>query len=163
MDLAKLSQKELAKLLRVEDRTVRNLKEEKIPCHGEGRGMYYVWDEVEPWWFDRRARAIGLKKTEGAGVPDIFVSEARKAAADAEIAEMKAETMKGGLLEAAAVEAVWAEHIAIAKGKLRAMTPRIAVQLMDGMTVPERKAMLDEGVNEVLAELERGEENQATA
>ncbi|WP_306600749.1 hypothetical protein [Geothrix sp. 21YS21S-2] len=163
MDLARLSQKELAKLLRVEDRTVRNLKDEKIPCHGEGRGMYYVWDEVEPWWFDRRMRLVGLKKTDAVGVPDIFISEARKAAADAEIAEMKAETMKGGLLEAAAVEVIWSEHIAIAKAKLRSISPRVAVQLMDGMTVQERKALIDEGIFAAMAELERGEDEAATA
>jgi phage terminase Nu1 subunit (DNA packaging protein) len=163
MDLARLSQKELAKLLRVEDRTVRNLKDENIPLHGEGKALYYVWDEVEPWWFDRRMRAAGLKKTGGADVPDLYVSEARKAAADAEMAEMKAEIMKGTHLSSAAAEIIWTNHIAAAKAQLITIGPRVSAQLVDGMTVSERRALIDEGVFSALAELEQGTELEALA
>ena len=163
MDLARLSQKELAQLLRVEDRTVRNLKDEKIPVHGEGRGMYYVWDEVEPWWFDRRSRQAGLKRTADLGIPEIAISEARKAAADAEIAEMKAETMRGSHLDAGAIELVWTDAIARAKGRLLSLAPRVAVQLVDGMTVQERKASIEEGIFAALAELEAGDQAEVTA
>jgi phage terminase Nu1 subunit (DNA packaging protein) len=163
MDLSRLSQKEVAKLLRVEDRTIRNLKEEGIPCHGEGRGIYYVWDEVEPWWFERKMRQLGLKKTGASDIPDLYVSEARKAAADAEIAEMKAETMRGTHVSAEAIEVIWNAHIASAKAKLLAIGPRVSVQLVDGMTVSERRAAIDEGIHAALAELERGDEAQETA
>jgi phage terminase Nu1 subunit (DNA packaging protein) len=163
MDLGRLSQKDVAKLLRVEDRTVRNLKDESIPCHGEGRGMYYVWDEVEPWWYERRLRLAGMKKTGDASVPILAVSEARKAAADAEMAEMKAETMRGSHVNAAAMDVIYSAHVASAKSKLLAMSPRVSVQLVDGMSVAERRAMIDEGVYAALAELEQGDEVLETA
>lgn len=165
MDLARLTQKQVAQLLRVETdgRTVRRLHEEGLPFHGEGRTLFYVWDEVEPWWYERRVRKAGLRNSGAEGVPPQAVSEARKAAADAEIAEMKAQTMRGSHLDAAAVELVWTEAIGRAKGRLLSLAPRVAVQLVDGMTVPERKAAIEEGIFAALAELEAGDQAEVTA
>jgi phage terminase Nu1 subunit (DNA packaging protein) len=163
MDLGRLSQKEVAGLLRVVDKTVRNLKDEGIPSHGEGRALYYVWDEVEPWWYERRLRLAGMKKSGDHDIPKFSDSEARKMAADAEMAEMKAETMRGTHVNAAAMEVIYRAHVASAKAKLLAIGPRVSVQLVDGMSVPERRALIDEGVYAACSELEQGDEAEASA
>ncbi len=158
MNLSRLSQKELASLLLVEDRTVRNLKDEGVPCHGEGRGRYYVWAEVEPWWFQRRARLVANRRNLGGDIPDLLESEARKAAADAEMAEMKAATMRGGLLERDSVLKVWQKHIGTARAKLLQIGPKVSVRLVDGLSVAERQALIDDVVFQALDELARGVE-----
>jgi len=159
LDLSKLSKDEAALLLRVTGRTLQRLKDENIPVHGSGHGQYYVWDELEPWWFERRMRAEGRRRIEVMDVPDPVVSEARKAAADADIAEMKAAAMRGSLMESDLVEQVWAETIARARGRLLSIPPRVSVLLMDGQTVQERKTLIEDGVYAALAELELGAEN----
>jgi phage terminase Nu1 subunit (DNA packaging protein) len=159
MDLDRLSQKDVAKLLLVEDRTLRNLKGEGIPQHGEGRGLYYIWSEVAPWWLNRQMAMVASKRSAiASGVPNIFVSDARKAAADAEIAEMKAEVMKGNLLESEAVRVVWEKHIGMAASKLEGVGAKVAPRLADGMTVAERQLAIDTEIFAIMEELQTSRE-----
>jgi phage terminase Nu1 subunit (DNA packaging protein) len=59
MNLDALKQADVAALLLVDPRQVRNYHRETppIPSHGEGRGLHYKWSEVLPWRDMRRERA----------------------------------------------------------------------------------------------------------
>lgn len=60
MNLSALKQAEVAQLLMVDPRQVRNYHREivPIPSYGKGRELHYKWDEVLPWRDMRRERQI---------------------------------------------------------------------------------------------------------
>jgi phage terminase Nu1 subunit (DNA packaging protein) len=161
VDLSKLSQKECARLLDVDDRTLRRLKDEGMPCHGEARGLFYVWGEVLPWWIAREIRMAGARLDPSLrDIPPIAVSEARKAASDADIADMKAEVMKGNLLESDAVKEVWEKHIITCRNQLVNFSALLSEQEMEGLNSGQKKALIDELLYPVLELFQKSTEGE---
>lgn len=145
MDLERLTQPELATLLCVDARTLRNAAKEGMPSHGSGRALSYVWSEVFPWWVSRQTKlALGGRAT-GAGtkseIKSLAESERIRAAAEAEMAEMKAEKMKGTLLDREETKKAWAEFILQVRSALLGMPDRATELIRQAPTLAEALAI----------------------
>src|SRR5689334_21932078 len=110
MALQKLKQADLCALFGVVDRTIMRWCDEGLPRHGEGRGHYYIWAEVLPWYLDR---VVGAKGESG----DLTDKE-RKLKAEADLAEMEAAQMKGTLIPAAIVADRWMKVANVVKTRV---------------------------------------------
>lgn len=141
MDLNRLKQKELASLLGLEDRSVRNLANEGLPSHGAGKDLYYVWDEVRPWFFEREVAKRLLGRAAGAlakGELDTLANlEKRKLLAETELAEMKAAAMAKSLVDVEDVKRTWSDFLARVRTNLFGMPDRIVARLAPTMTPAE--------------------------
>ena len=142
--LNKLQQVDLAALFGVTDRTVRNWDFEGLPGNGEGRGRYYVWPEVLAWY---------LARNSGSGTGEDPTARERKDMAEAELAELKLGQLRGTLLQVEDVRATWSEVLGRVRAKLLSIPPKAAVRLGDGLTAAQRQEVIQQEVDEALAEL----------
>ena len=123
-----LTQKQLCALYERDDRTIRNWEKEDppLPSHGSGKGKYYVWSETFTWWRSREfASLIRATSQEGGKVPSIAVSEARDAAAKAEIRELELAEKRAQLVALRDVEARVAGRISQCIIQLRGIPNRL--------------------------------------
>lgn len=114
MDLMRLTQKQVCALFNKEDRTIRNWEKEDppLPSHGTGKAKRYVWLECFEWWRNREFSAlIQATRKGGEEVPPIAISEARDAAAKAEMRELDLAAKRGELVVLRDVEARVASRI----------------------------------------------------
>lgn len=150
MDLAHLKQKQLADLLGLEDRSVRNLANEGLPSHGAGKDLFYVWDEVRPWFFEREVKKLLLGRAAGAaakGELDTLAGlEKRKLLAETELAEMKAAKMAGSQLDAEDTKNTWAGFLSRLRTNIFGLPDRQVSRLDPGMTKAEMLQVLREEV-----------------
>ena len=140
--LQSLKQVDIAALLCVTVKTIQRWHDEGLPRHGEGVGCHYVWDEVKAWWEARLSRA-------GAAETD----KDRKMRADADLAEMAAEKMRGTLLDAGDVRRTWERYLADLGANLGGLADRVAPLLEDGQTMAERIQIIRGAVNQVRREM----------
>ena len=128
MNLDKLKQKEVAALLSVEDRTIRNYEKEEdpIPSHSDGKVKYYLWMEVLAWR-DRRRHASLLAQV--GGREEVAVVEKRERAlllrAQREIAEMQAAEKRKETVSIQDAQKMVADIITPARLTLRALPARL--------------------------------------
>lgn len=118
-----LTQAELADVLPITTRQIRKLVKEGLPTTSLGRRTMYPLAECVAWYIEYR-EAIAAKR-----LGDLGNAKARKAVADADMAELKAGELRGSLIPAeryhaelsrilrrladrvAALESSWAPHI----------------------------------------------------
>lgn len=140
-----LNQKVLAKLCGVTERTIQNWMKQGLPyVKPSPRTVFFDLYKAIPWVRDN----VWTPSLDDKG---------RKLRAEADIAEMQRDNMQGKLLDAEEVKAMWTKDYAYVRGRLLAMSGTLAPQLVDGMTVAERKAVIDDGLYLVLDALSRGE------
>lgn len=151
--LDKLQQKDLEAILEKTERQIRRYDAEGLPGHGTGRGRFYVWAEVKPWWI---ARESGSRTA--AGDP---TDREREQKAKADIAEMEAASMAGTYIPRAAAVSEWTAFLGRLKESIRGIALRVAPRIEDGMILGEREAMIqrevDQTLRDVVAELARGD------
>ena len=148
MDLERLKQKEVALLLRVDPRSVRNYKKEDlpIPSFWDGREEYYRWDKVFTWWRGREfAALIASTKRQDKDVPSLAISEQRKEAALAEMAELKAAEARKELITRTEAVRFTASLITPARSYLLGIGARLRAKLG-----PEGAAAVDHEVRRSL-------------
>ena len=152
--LSCLKQADLCALFGVTDRTIQRWHEQGLPRHGEGRGCYYVWADVLPWYL----RFMSGSNGENCGLSD----KEREQKAKADIAEMEAYAMAGKTLDRAEAIAGWQAFLGRLKESIRGISLRVAPRLEDGMLVGERESVIqkeiDQTLRDVVAELARTEE-----
>lgn len=153
--LSKLKQADLMAMFDKTDRTIQRWHEEGLPRHGEGRGCYYVWSEVLPWYLAFMSGSLGGDKS-GKSLSD----KDRKLKGEADIAEMEAAEMAGELVRVKEVRKVWNDFLSRLNSSLDGYPDRVAEGLADGMILAERVAVLRKEMNltrrDVVAELQRG-------
>lgn len=159
--LPKLKQADLMALFSVTDRTIQRWHDQGLPRHGEGRGCYYVWAEVLPWYLAFMSGSLGGDKG-GKSLSD----KDRKLKGEADIAEMEAAEMAGELLRKKDVQATWVAFLSRLNSAMDGYPDRAADQLADGMGLAERVAVLRKEMNllrrDIVAEAQRsGEEDPA--
>ena len=142
--LKTLKQAEIAALIGVSDRRIQQLHHEGLPRNGEGRGTTYDWDLVRGWWEARISGSEGDGKKTG---------KARKDEADADMAEMNRDLQAGNLLERQDVVRTWTAFLGRLRDHLLGLPDRAAPEVLEGMALAERIAVLRKHVNHALREV----------
>ena len=128
MDLTKLNQQEVAELLLLEPRSVRNCHKEEppIPFHGGGKKIWYVWEEVVDWRDRRRHRALyAAASSKQPNVPDEKVERALLTKAQRERMELETARKRREALSIQDYEQAMAEMIAPARINLLALGAKL--------------------------------------
>jgi phage terminase Nu1 subunit (DNA packaging protein) len=113
------------------------------------KGERYLWPELHRWILEH-ARQEGRESVRPADYED---ARARKAIAEAELAEYDLARKRGELLTVADGEKTIAEAFQRIRGQLLAVPSRFAADLVGIQTLPEANARLTRAVTEVLEEL----------
>jgi len=149
-------------LFSVTDRTIQRWHDQGLPRHGEGRGCYYVWADVLPWYLAFMSGSLG-----GKSGSDGLSDKDRKVRGEADIAEMEAAEMAGKLIWAKDVRKIWNDFLSRLNAAMDGYPDRAAEGLADGMILAERVAVLRKEMNimrrDVVAELQRGTEVDAAS
>ena len=152
--------KRLAVILGIADRTVRERAE-----HGEiikaSDGNYLLWESILGYINYIRTRKTNQHDS-GDDAGDYEVNRARLTGAKADIAEMQAETMKGTVHEAGAVEAVWTDMLMNCRSKLLAMPTRLAHRLRQESDLALVQDILESAISEALHELSNYDPDRIT-
>lgn len=160
MDLERLKQKEVASLLGVDPRSIRNYEKElpPIPFFMDGATKLYRWGAVFSWWHSREFASIlaATRKVKTDLVP-IAESEARKEEALAEMAHLKLAETRRELIPRVEAVRFTAGLISSARSYLLGIPARLRSKIG-----PEHTALVDAEVRRSLKvlggeeELERG-------
>lgn len=128
MNLNKLAQAEVAALLLVEDRTIRNYQKETppIPSHGSAKRLYYVWEEVLEWRDRRKYQSLHqAANARGQEAPDEKKERALLWRAQREKAELETAFRRKEALSLDDWEKALADLIVPARVNLLAIAPRL--------------------------------------
>ena len=124
----------------------------------DGRGQIDFAKADKDWAANTKPRMDSApptapETTSESGTPDYFAERARKAAADARLAEMKADERAGKLLDADATKkAITAMHVAIRDG-LAAIPRKCAPMVHSAKDVRECEEIIDRQISDVLNRL----------
>lgn len=122
-----------------------------MPRVGSGKGCYFLWNDVFPWYlrYYIEQRTPKDSKEDAKSLAD---AQLRKINAEAALAELKLSRERGEVVAVIDVEKAVAEVSANVRARLLAMPSKLA-GLLVGLTKPKVKAQLEQEVNEALAEL----------
>lgn len=150
LDLENLTAEDVAALLGVTSRAVRLWPADGCPFHSiKGKSNRFRWREVFRWWLDHRHRPAAVAAPGGkVSRPE---AEARKAAAEARLKELRLAREEGRLVAVEDVEAEWTRKVVTARARLLALPARVRAPLG-----PEAAAMVDAEIRAVLADLAQG-------
>lgn len=109
----------------------------------------YLLSEVIPW--RRRQDRAEVRQT-----PKIDDEQARKAAADADIAEMKRDIMRGELARTTDSERIWERTLSVCRSRITAARGKWAPKALGLGTMAEASAFMDALIEDVLASLRDG-------
>jgi phage terminase Nu1 subunit (DNA packaging protein) len=156
MKLEKLSQMEVAELLTLSTRQVRNLEAEGMPVHARAGKKWYVWREVLEWDRERKEAAAREAATPDPEEPDsLLEAERRKAIADAKIAEMKEQQMRRALIAEADAEAEITRFCDRVRASILSIRSRHQAEILNLQTIPDAGRALERIVAAVLTDLQR--------
>jgi phage terminase Nu1 subunit (DNA packaging protein) len=156
MDIHNLNQSELVEILGISRPTVISMGKEDPPIPStreHATSIKYDLHKVIPWLMGRAVRKAGLsnrKRQEVAGIPAIDDSEARKAAADAAMAELKLARERGHLLDISDYEHAWAVRIARHREGMASIKSRIRARVG-----PEVAEIVDQEIRAVLGAMDQ--------
>jgi transcriptional regulator with XRE-family HTH domain len=158
INLTKLSQPELAMLLDVDPATIaRWRKDEGMPVADQvtttvkaGTPHFtFAWSQVRPWWLEREnkkavEKAMGARST---GPAYLVTSEMRKAAADAELAELKLAKARGEVMPISIFGDLLARTFTVARTRLLAVRDKV-----EGEIGADAAALVDREIRVALQE-----------
>lgn len=155
MDPYKLTQPELAGILEITDRALRDMGSEPVPIPSSGshRARRYDLRKVIPWLIARalkKAEVPEVRRFEEEEVVPYKISEAKKMAADAELAELKVARERGELIHIADYERAWAVRIQRHREGMSGIKARISTRVG-----PEVAAIVDEEIRAVLGAMDQ--------
>jgi phage terminase Nu1 subunit (DNA packaging protein) len=144
-----LTSRQLADLLGVTDRTLRELAERGIVVRQSYRGPYDVAVSIANYCAHLRGVAAGRGGEER--VASLTGERARLAAAQADLAAIKIAKERGELLDAAEVEMEWTSVLRSVRSRLLAIPSRL--RSSRSAIVPDEIAALDAEIRAALEEL----------
>lgn len=153
------SKTKLASELGVDRRTLDARLDGLVPAKEGARNakLYYMKDVFNAFLSHAeneasKARRVSTPEEKTAAADEMASARLRKELAEAEMAEMKADQIRGDLVDVARVETIWGQLIGAFKAKLLALPSQASVQV-EGLTAREIETELEEMVREALAEL----------
>lgn len=145
-----INKNEVSLLLNVSEQTIMNWIQRKgLPYKtAGGKGIPWVFSEEDVLvWYSN------LNQKESASQESFDEARTRKMVAEATLAEINVEKEKGRLVEVDAVADIVADEYANVRANLLNLPQKMAPTLMGIQTLEEIQQLLEDGVNEVLAEL----------
>ena len=144
--LLMLKQADLCALFAVTDRTIQRWHDQGLPRHGEGRGCYYVWADVLPWYLRFMSGSKG-------GGEDGNTDSERQERAEADIAEMKRDQLARSLVSAQEMQAAEVDLFTRLRSNLRGFPRRLIDRLEGAEDLRERLAIGKQEMEATLREL----------
>jgi phage terminase Nu1 subunit (DNA packaging protein) len=147
----RLTAGETAIRLCISARQLQNLVDLGLPKVGHGKGCYFAWQDVFPWFVNYK---IELNRPKGVkeDATNLTAAQLRKVNAEAALAELKLARERGEVISVQDVEKAVAEVSANVRARLLGMPAKLA-GLLVGLTKPKVKAAIEQEVNQALAEL----------
>lgn len=142
-----VSQTELASLLSLSTRQIRNLEKEGMPKGSDGQRSVYEPAACVRWYVQYRERLAAPKDQEDA--------EKRRAIAEAQLAELKLAKEQGKVVEVETVGQEVDGMLEQLRNQLLTLPQRWAPQTVGLKTLPEATQVLEAAVLESLAALSR--------
>lgn len=153
MNLKRLTKKEVAELSCVDIRTITNRLGKGLPSHRDGGELFFVWSEVHAW-NEQQIRDDARATRQAGGNEDAKTEAAelklRQLRVETENAETDLYERRGRLVT---VDFMREEFQRIGEGLregLLRLPGDLASPLGSCVTLAERKAMLQDGVNELM-------------
>ena len=151
-----LTDDDLAELMDVDERTLRNWKRLGCPC-SRGRGKDRRWnaEEVAAW-----KKTTGITGTKGRPEDTTPASDPLKAAkirketALAERYEIATKRERGSVIDRSEVERANVQKFTTIRNKMLGLPAAIAPSLV-GLQAPDIEKLLDDRITEILTELSR--------
>lgn len=157
MNLQKLTQTELAEMLNLSTRQVRNLEEDGLPAHARAGKKSYAWHEVLAWMRGRWETAVRAElegKDETAPSP-LEEAELRKALAEAERAETRNLRERGELAADEDAEAEIRRFCERVRAGILALRSRHQASMVGLPSIPAAGVELDRIAAALLTDLHR--------
>lgn len=152
-DLDNLSDKQVAQLLCVTDKTVRNYREkENLPSKKIGTRRVYAWPDVLGWIQSRTPvvrSAIPENYGKSSERESIASATLRKVIAEANMAELKEAQLKEELVEIAVVERTLSNVVSGAQQLLLSMPAELAPQMVGLAEMEDAQLLLDTKAREI--------------
>ena len=129
---------------------VRNyIKDNGLPCTGDGRGRRFVWADVREWFVKYRIELAGSRGNLGSQIPVVSeetLEEAilRRTKAEADLKELQLAKERGQVASIADVEKAIAASTIVAQTQILAVPSRLASRLL-GMDDYKRVVAILEG------------------
>lgn len=154
MDLEDLKQSELAQLLMVDPRQVRNYDNEDppIPSKGKGQKRKYAWRQVLPWAIMRVRRQFE-SQFQALDIPNEKIERARLIKTQRENLEIENAKKRGEVVTLELISKTVEELIAPARINLLSLRAKLEVEI--GREAAER---VDKEIKKILLDLGGGEE-----
>jgi phage terminase Nu1 subunit (DNA packaging protein) len=145
-----LTQSDFARAIGVTTRTLFNLRREGMPHRSEGKHVYYPVPAALEWYYARKYRPA--EDPADVQLQSLRDSERRKAAADAEIAEMKRDELRGLLIRDEDAAAEVRDFCNTVMASLRTAPTRHAASCLNLPTMPAAIGALQEIMEHVIDE-----------
>lgn len=135
-EMEALELEDIASLLGVSERMVRNyIKDNKLPCNGDGRGRRFAWPQVREWYVQYRIELAGSRGSLGVSVPPIddeTLDQAtlRRVKAEADLKELQLARERGQVAAVADVERVLSAAVMAVQTQVLAVPSRLATQML---------------------------------
>lgn len=131
-----LELEDVASLLGVSERMIRNyMKDNDLPCIGDGRGRRFVWAEVREWYVRYRIEKDGNRGNEPCQIPgdddeNMDEVQLRKLKAEADLKELELATKRGEVVAIEDVKRSMENVAASLKSAILAMPSKLATRLV---------------------------------
>lgn len=150
-----LELEDVAELLGVSERMVRNyIKDNDLPCRGDGRGRRFAWPEVREWYVQYRISLSGSRGSLGVSMPEVgkeSIDQAvlRRTVAEANLKELQLATGRGDVVAVKDVERSVGKVAAGLKTAILAMPSKMAGSMV-GLKTKAQAAEVLRGEAETL-------------
>lgn len=131
------------------ERTFALLVSQGLPRAGDGAKARYPWPEIYHWTIKRERE----KAKEEARPKTMDEARQRREAAEAQIAELTLGERQGSLCSVASFEQAQAATHTRIRGQCLAFPSKFGPQCVGLATIPEAVAVLEGGINDLLADL----------
>lgn len=125
-----------------------------LPRKGDGKKEQYPWPDVYHWILDQ----IERRARENARPKDIEEAHKRKAAADAELAELELAERRNLLMTVEAYESIVGAAFARVAARLKAAPTKYAPRIVGLKTIPDAVTILQAAFHECMDELYQGKD-----
>jgi phage terminase Nu1 subunit (DNA packaging protein) len=163
IEMTALDVDDVAQLLCVSPRMIRNyIKENDLPCRGDGRGRRFAWPDVLEWFVSYRLGIAGSRGKTGQSRQDKdpvalqleqMAENLRKTTAEADRLELKLAQERGEVVATRDVEASIAKVASSIKTAILAMPAKLANRVYGVKDKGSVRSILDREARDLCARL----------
>lgn len=144
---APLTKPQLARCLGIGPRQVDNLLVAGCPSRREAGRVVFEWPAVREWYIDQKIKAAKGR------APDADAARDRLDLAKARLAEIELARAEKTMVPVTDVTRLWGDQVAAVAGKLSSAPSKYAQRCLGLTSVGQAMKVLDQAMQEALAEL----------